>query len=49
MVKRENQQPTAPKQLFYLPEYGKTVEADSLAEAVEIAKAQNDSHAKEGE
>lgn len=44
---KKDSQPAAPapKQSFYLPEFGVSVEAESFEEAVKKAKAEN----KEGE
>jgi hypothetical protein len=45
-VKKDNQPAApAPKQSFYLPEFGVSVEAGSFEEAIKKAKAEN----KEGE
>ena len=45
-MKKDNQPAApAPKQSFYLPEFGVSVEAGSFEEAVKKAKAEN----KEGE
>lgn len=41
MVKKEDKQSVASEQLFYLPEYDKAVQAESLAAAIELVKKED--------